>query len=423
MLSKKTTRVIAAVIAVILAVTIAGGTLISVIGTAQAASIKELKGQISSLDKQKAEIQAVLNDLKGKIDTNMQKLNTLKNQLTLTQEDIQATETVIESLKDTIALKEEEIVVAQAELDQKTAVFETRMRVMYENGNEISYLDVILGSKSFGEMLSRMDIVSDIMEGDKQVVSDYKEAKQKLEDAKTALEADKTDQETYKSSLESKYNELDSQKSEVQRLTDQLESNADQKKKEEAAIEAEKDAITDEVARLSRIEAEKARKAAEEAKKNSQSGSGNSGGGNSSSGNSGGTLPSGSGAISTWPAPGYVRVSSGYGWRTHPVSGGRKLHKGVDMAGPSGSSIVAAGSGTVVQSYYSSSYGNRIVISHGGGLMSSYSHMTKRSVSEGASVSAGQQVGTMGSTGISTGSHLHFEVFVNGSTVNPMNYF
>lgn len=414
MLSKKMVRAIAAVIAVILAVSIAGGGLISAIGTARAASISELKGQISSLSKQKAEIEAVLNDLKGKIDSNTKKLDALKSQLALTQEDIDATETVIQRLADEIEVKEQELVVAQAELDEKTEIFETRMRVMYENGNEISYLDVILGSNSFGEMISRMEIVSEVMEGDKKVVTDYKVAKVKLEEAKTALEEDKADQETYKSSLEGKQDALKSQKNEVQKLTDQLESNYDQKIKEQSAIDAEKDSISNEIARLSRIEAEKARKAAEEAKKNkNQSGSG--------SGNA--TVPSGSGTLSAWPAPSYSHVSSGYGWRTHPIYGTRKLHKGVDLAAPGGSPVLAAGAGTVIQSYYSSSYGNHIVISHGGGLITGYAHLSKRVVSEGERVSAGQQIGTVGSTGNSTGNHLHFEVYSNGSTINPMNYF
>ncbi len=222
MLNKKTIRAIAAAIAVILVVTIAGGSLISAIGTAQAASVKDLKGKISSLDSQKAEIQKEIDALEGEIGSNLKKMEALKDRMELTKQDINATETVIVRLSDEIETKKEEIVVAQEELDEKTEIFETRMRVMYENGNDISYLDVILGSNSFGEMLSRLEIVSEIMEGDKKVVSDYKEAKQTLEDAKAALEQDKEDQETYKSTLEYKYDDLVSKKQEILELTNKL---------------------------------------------------------------------------------------------------------------------------------------------------------------------------------------------------------
>ena len=341
-------------------------------------------------------------------------MEALKDRMELTKQDINATETVIVRLSDEIETKKEEIVVAQEELDEKTEIFETRMRVMYENGNDISYLDVILGSNSFGEMLSRLEIVSEIMEGDKKVVSDYKEAKQTLEDAKAALEQDKEDQETYKSTLESKYDDLVSQKQEIQELTNKLESDQAAKQKEEDAIDAEKDRINAEIEEISRREAEAARKAAEEAKKNQQSGGGNSGGGASYTGN---------GDLSVWPAPSGTANTSSYGWRTHPVYGTRKFHKGLDISAPGGSPVLAAASGTVSKSYYSSSYGNYIVISHGGGLMTGYAHMSSRMVSAGERVSAGQQIGKVGSTGISTGNHLHFEVYVNGSTTNPMNYY
>lgn len=416
MLSKKAVRTIAAAIAIILVVTIAGGSLISAIGTAQAASVSELKGKISSIDKQRAEIQAVIDDLEGQINSNTKKLQALKTQMSLTEEDIEATETVIVRLADEIETKEEEIVVAQEELDEKTEIFETRMRVMYENGNDISYLDVILGSNSFGEMLSRMEIVSEVMESDKKVVSDFKEAKQKLEDAKAELEQDKADQEEYKSTLESKYDALVSQKQEVQKLTDKLESDRDQAQKEEDELEAEQERISDEIAEISRREAEAAKKAAEEAAKKKQQSS-NSG---SSGGRSSGGSVSASGMV--WPAPS-GSAGSGYGWRIHPIYGTRKFHKGTDIPAPGGSPVLAAKAGTVVQSYYSSSYGNYIVISHGGGMMTAYAHLSSRLVSAGASVSAGQQIGKVGSTGNSTGNHLHFEVYINGSTVNPMNYF
>lgn len=412
MLSRKTVKAIAAVIAVLLVFSIVGGSLISAIGMAQAASISDLKGQLSAIDKQKAEVKALLKSLEGQIDSNTARRDALEQQMALTQDDIDMTESLIDGLKDDIVKKEDEIVVAQKDLDKKTELFETRVRVMYENG-DITYLDVLLNAESFSDMLSRVEIVGQIMDYDKKVVEEFQAAKQALEDAKAALEQDKADQEEYKSTLQDKYDELDGQKDELQSVISKLEDDYDQQKKENEKLESEQDSISDEIARLSKIAEEEARKAAEAAKNNASSGS---------SGSGGGASYTGSGQLTVWPTSGYG-ITGSYGWRVHPIYGTRKFHKGCDIAAPRGVSVKAAGAGTVVKSYLSSSYGNYVVVSHGGGLMTAYAHLSSRSVSVGDTVSAGQQVGLVGSTGNSTGNHLHFEVYEGGSTVNPTKYF
>lgn len=406
MISKKATKFIAGLIALLLVAALVGGSVISAIGMAQAASISELRGQISDIDARKKEVQELLDSLEGEIENNTAKKSALEQQMELTQQDIDATEEIIEQLEADIAQKEEEIVVAQADLDEKTELFETRIRVMYEDG-DITYLDILLGSESLSDMLSNLEMVSQIMDYDKKVVEDYKAAKQALEDMKAALESDKAEQEEYQASLQAKYDDLDSQKAEIEAIIEELESDAEQKRKEEEALEAEQDEINAEIERLSAIEAEKARQEAA-----------SSGG---SSGGSGVTY-TGSGVLTTWPTPGYG-ITDDYGWRTHPIYGTRKFHKGADIAAPKGVVVKCAGDGTVVKSYLSSSYGNYVVVSHGNGIMTAYAHLSKRSVSVGDVLSAGDQIGLVGSTGNSTGNHLHFEVYVNGSTTDPANYF
>ncbi len=412
MLSKKAVRIVSVVIAIALLITMVAGGIISIMSTASAASVSELQSQLSDIESQKKELQSVLDNLQGEIENTTEKITVLTDQIKVTKSDIEKTEEIIESYDNQIADKEVEIEEAQVKLDEQTKLFETRMRVMYENGNQIGYLDVILGSKSFSDMLSRLEIVSEIMQSDKKIVNDFKQAKADLETAKQALVDSQNEQKAYKESLEEKNETLETQRDELETTKSKLEGDADKADAEKAALEAEKQAIRDEIAEISRKSAEEA------AKKQQQS---NSSSNNSSGGGS--SVPSGSGTISVWPAPSYTRISSGFGYRDSPTSGASSNHKGVDLAGPSNSPIVAAGSGTVVKSYYSSSYGNYVAIDHGGGIVTGYAHMNSRSVSVGQTVSAGQQIGKLGSTGISTGPHLHFEVFVNGSAVNPMNYF
>lgn len=415
MLSKKAVRIVSVVIAIALLITMVAGGIISIMSTASAASVSELKDQLSSIESQKKELQSVLDNLQGEIENTTEKITVLTDQIKVTKSDIEKTEEIIESYDDQIADKEVEIEEAQVKLDEQTELFETRMRVMYENGNQIGYLDVVLGSKSFSDMLSRLEIVSEIMQSDKKIVNDFKQAKADLEDAKQALVDSQNEQKAYKESLEQKNETLESQRDKLETTKSKLEGDADKADAEKAALEAEKQAIRDEIAEISRKSAEEAAKKAQQQQQSNSSSNNSSGGGSS--------VPSGSGTISVWPAPSYSKISSGFGYRGAPTAGASTYHKGVDLAGPSNSAIVAAGSGTVVKSYYSSSYGNYVAIDHGGGIVTGYAHMNSRSVSVGQTVSAGQQIGKLGSTGISTGPHLHFEVFVNGSAVNPMNYF
>ena len=174
------------------------------------------------------------------------------------------------------------------------------------------------------------------------------------------------------------------------------------------------DTVSNQIAEQSRKEAAAAAAAAAKKKGGSSSSS------TTTTTSSGATRYSGT---FTWPLPGYTNNSSAYGWRVHPIFGTRKFHKGEDIPAPTGTPIVAAASGTVTTAGWVSGYGNYTVINHGGGVMTAYGHQSAIHVSVGQTVTAGQTIGLVGSTGNSTGPHLHFEVYVNGSTQNPMSYF
>ena len=361
---------------------------------AQAASTSQLKSRLAELKSARAEANAAVEALEGESEKYSEKIAALDYQIQSTRAELNATQKIIDSLTRDIADKQDELDETIAQLDEKQELFETRIRVMYENG-DTTYLEVLLSSEDFSDMLTNMEIVSQIMDYDKRIVEEYKALKAQIETQKAALESDRKDKQDYADDLEQAYEEIEAQKKEYKALKAKVDSDLALKKAEAERMLREQDEINDEIAALSRQET-------------------------AASGGGGGKVYSGS---LVWPCPSYSRISSQYGYRTHPISGTRKLHKGLDIAASSGNPVIAAASGTVVKSYFSSSYGNYVVISHGGGLMTAYAHMTRRLVSAGQTVAAGQQVGTVGSTGNSTGPHLHFEVYVGGSTTNPMNYF
>nr|WP_297280308.1 peptidoglycan DD-metalloendopeptidase family protein [uncultured Butyricicoccus sp.] len=366
--------------------------------TAQAASSSQLRSRLSELKTARAEANAAVKELQGQAEKYSEKIAALDYQIQMTRAELNATEQVIDTLTEDIEQKEQELEQTIRTLDEKQELFETRIRVMYESG-DTSYMEVLLNSQSFSDMLDNMEIVSQIMDYDKQIVQEYKDLKASIESQKAELESNRQEKQDYADSLEQTYEDIEAQKKEYKTLKAKVDGDIALKKAEAERMLKEQEQINNEIEELSRQEA---------------ASSASSGGGG------GGKVYSGS---LTWPCPSYSRISSPYGYRTHPISGTRKFHKGVDIAASSGNTVLAAASGTVVKSYFSSSYGNYIVVSHGGGMMTGYAHLNRRMVSAGQSVAAGQQIGTVGSTGNSTGPHLHFEVYVNGSTTNPMNYF
>ena len=366
--------------------------------TAEAASKSQLQNRLAELKSARAEANAAVKALEGEAEKYSEKIAALDYQIQSTRAQLNTTQKIIDTLTEDIEEKQVELDETVKELDDKQELFETRIRVMYENG-DTTYMEVLLSSENFSDMLSHMEIVSQIMDYDKKVVEEYKALKLSIEQQKASLESDRKEQQDYADDLKVAYEEIEAQKKEYKALKAKVDSNIELKKAEAERMLREQEQINDEIAELSRQEAAAV---------------------SSSGGGGGGKVYSGS---MTWPCPSYNRISSPYGYRTHPISGTRKLHKGLDISASSGNPVIAAASGTVVKSYFSSSYGNYVVISHGGGVMTAYAHMTRRLVSVGQRVAAGQQVGTVGSTGNSTGPHLHFEVYVGGSTVNPMNYF
>lgn len=417
MMKKKTVRLISGAVAGILV----GAMLVSVVASgivyAGAASSSELKDKLSSLEDQKAEIKKELDSTANKVSDVEKTRAALQKEITLTKEEIETVKAYIERLQQQIDVKSTELESAQKALEAKEENFSQTVRTTYEQG-DISYLEVLLNSSSFSDLLNRLDIVSTIMDDNKKIVAEYTAAKEDIQQKRDDLQKTQDEQVQYQDNLNYKAEELKSSEEQQKALQESLEAYQKEQKAEYERITSEMDTVSDQIAEQSRKEAAAAAAAAAAAKKKGGSSSSSS---SSSAGNlSSATLTSGT---FTWPLPGYTNNSSAYGWRVHPIYGTRKFHKGEDIPAPTGTPIVAAASGTVTTAGWVSGYGNYTVINHGGGVMTAYGHQSAIYVSVGQTVSAGQTIGAVGSTGNSTGPHLHFEVYVNGATQNPMSYF
>ena len=358
-------------------------------------SLQEAQDEKAQLEKALKEAQSTIEDLrdsKGDIESKVTELNQqlidisaritdLENQLTAKSEDIQET-------KDELAgAKERE---AQQYADMKV-----RIQFMYENG-QTSYLEALLSSRNISEFLNSADYIAQIQSYDRQKLTEYQDTVESIVNLEAQLEQEYTDLEALKSTVESNkatvaamMRQKESELADISGDIEDAQSDADYNA---AEIQAQEELI----AAIKRAEAEKAAAGVEE-------------------------HPYTGGAF-RWPCPSSTRVTSDYGTRVSPMSGASSNHKGIDIGASAGADIIAAADGTVTAASYSSAAGNYVMIDHGGGLYTVYMHASSLLVSPGQTVSAGDVIAKVGSTGISTGSHLHFGVSLNGSYVSPWSY-
>ncbi|MCR4901655.1 MAG: peptidoglycan DD-metalloendopeptidase family protein [Butyrivibrio sp.] len=364
-------------------------------------SIKQKESQISDAKKERDSLKSNLTDLesvKKQLESTKSDLNTYIAQLDSSLTDIQDK---IDTLTEEIANKEAEIEATELELQEAIEVqtnqyeaMKKRIKFMYEQGNTL-YLELLVESGSFGDMLNKAEYIELLSSYDRQKLDEYITQTQLVELTKEALEEEKVTLDEAKEAVEI-------EQSNMQALMDEKSSqlssvNADIKDKE-AAIKEYEAQIAAEDAAIKALEAEVAKDKAELNKIKYD------------------------GGMFAWPCPGYTRISDDYGMRLHPTLGIQKMHNGIDLAAPAGTAILAAYTGTVVAASYEASMGNYVMINHGDGLYTVYMHCSKLYVSQGQSVTKGQTIAAVGTTGRSTGNHLHFGVRLNGSYVSPWNY-
>lgn len=387
------------------------------------AEIDDLQKKLDALEQQAQEQQDVINDLTS------QKARFITRKLALDNK-IEINRQMIELIGEQIEIYDEIIAEKQAELDKaleketaQTELLRSRIRAMEENST-YSYASFIFDSSSVTELLSRIGDVNDIMHYDKTLEEEYMAAREDVESIKKSYEEARHEQELLQKELDTKQAELDAQVEAAYTMIADIETLSDD-------AQAEYDAIAEEEAKAEETLQEAIRKrAAEQAKYNQNNNSNNGGGGNSggSGGNSGGGGSSGGGSATSlsnlqWPVPSCTLITSRFGYRVAPTTDASTYHGGLDIGAGMGASIVAAGAGDVIYAGANGGYGNCVMIDHGNGVVTVYAHMSSIGVSYGQYVTAGQYVGAVGSTGVSTGPHCHFEIRINGAQTDPAAYF
>ena len=395
MMKKKTVRLISCVIAGILIVAMLFSMFASSLTFAAAAEddtdADSLRDQLSSLEEQKAAVQETIAELTKQADDVQATRDALQKEIDLTKQEIATVEQYIARLQDQIDVKTTELAAAEEARAQKEEEFAQTVRTTYEQG-EISYLEVLLNSSSFSDLLSRMEIVTSLMDYNQQVVEEYTAAKEDIEQKRDDLQNTQDEQKDYQENLNYKVDDLAASEAEQAALQESIEAYKAESEAEYDRIAAEMQSVSDQIAELSRQSA------------------------------ANGSVPMGDGTL-IWPTPSCTTNSSAYGWRIHPIYCTMKFHAGEDIPASMGADILAAATGTVVTAGWVSGYGNYTVIDHGGGMMTAYGHQSQILVSVGQTVQQGELIGKVGSTGNSTGPHLHFEVYINGETVDPKSFF
>jgi murein DD-endopeptidase MepM/ murein hydrolase activator NlpD len=407
--------------------------------SAYATSLSDLKEEKKQVETKKNQLNSSISNKSNAITANQEKQQKILDQIQALNAEIDKTNSNIKKVQADIRVTNEEIKKLEASIEELLHKIEERDLLLQERaraiqaGGSVSYLDVLLGSNSFVDFIDRFSAVNALLEADRQIIQDQKDDKQKLEEQKQIIEEKRKNLEDKKAELERLKASLDSQKAEKNKLVDQLEKEQEKLKSEKVLLEKEysealevsqelQDQIIAEQNRLAEIARQ------QEAKRKAAAAAAAAAAANNGGGSSGGTVhaPQSNG---TWIKPTNGRLTSPYGWRN--LGAGPEFHYGVDLANATGTPIWAAADGVVSYAAPLSSYGNVVILTHsidGQIYTTVYAHLSAFNVSVGQEVSQGDQIAAMGSTGRSTGPHLHFEVHIGAwkgqavGSVNPLKY-
>lgn len=348
---------------------------------------------LAQFKQEQAELQKQLAEQKKQLQAAKSKENKYRNELSQVEAEMAALEKEMASVEQKLTAAANQITATTKELDAKEKdlaermeLFQNRMREIYMNG-EVTMMDVVFDSTSFSDFLIRYELWGRVMTVDKEMLEQIEAEKKVIEEKKAALEKNKATLEALKQQKATSLANLDTIEQQKMELVAAAENDKEAAQKMYDEMEAESNAIAKKIQALQ---------------------------------------PKGDGGyngVFQWPLPGYTRVSSEYGMRMHPTLHVQKMHTGIDLPAPKGTKIVAAADGKVIFTGWNNAYGNMVIIDHGNGLSSLYGHMSKITMTtNGQQVKKGDKVGEVGTTGYSTGNHLHFETRINGAHTSPWPY-
>lgn len=408
-----------------------------------AGSIEEFKDELDRIKNEQKSVSSQIDSIESEIKDKEKEYNNISLKLSKTQQDIDATLKELASTEEKLSntLKEldttnEELKLLEKEMAEQEEKNADQIRAMYINNKCASYLEILFNSKSINDFLNKLVMIKKLMSYEQQVLKELEASKIEIENKKAEKEEQKNLITKYKNEIESKKVQLQQQEEQLKKDQNKLaiqKSEIESKKQERQALyndlekeKAEVNKQLDELERLSKelentiqkLLEEQRRKQEEERKKQEQNK-------NKQSNQQPSRNKYNSGEL-IWPVPGYEgQITSPYGNRVHPITGAYRFHSGIDIAGylVNKKPVVASADGVVIMAQWYGGYGNTVIIDHGDGLTTLYAHNSQLDVSVGQTVKQGQTIARIGTTGLSTGPHLHYEVRINGVTVNPMNYF
>ncbi|MCG0275289.1 MAG: peptidoglycan DD-metalloendopeptidase family protein [Thermosediminibacteraceae bacterium] len=361
--------------------------LITSLTPASANDLQDLKNRQSKISEKLQELENALKKVKAQKNNILEELEAIEKDLQETQKKLAVTEAELKLTQQKLAMTQAELEKAEKEVKEQEENLKTRLRAMYKAG-PVDYLEVMLEATSFADFLTRMDMVKRLLDYDKDLLADFRAKKEMIEKKKAELEAQRQAIAQQHQIINSHRAKIASRQQDRQKLLAILEQQRREYERQQDQLEAESRKIAEMIRQI-------------QARNNK-------------------------GYVGTgkfqWPVPSSRRITSEYGWRIHPVYGSKRFHTGLDIGAQMGADVVAADDGEVIYAGYYGGYGYTVIIDHGGGISTLYAHLSKILVSEGENVKRGQKIALVGSTGISTGPHLHFEVRKNGQHVSPWNW-
>lgn len=417
----KIVRIISIVLAAVILLSLVSTALIVMV---HAASSSEIKSKLADLRAKQAEIQKQSDELEKSIAENKDQTKTLVSQKAEIDQEMEMSRQKIENLNEQIqqlnlliAEKQTELEASVAKEEALQKQYKARLRSMEETGS-VSYWSILFRASSFSDLLDRVDMIREIAESDQLMLKQLSDATQAVETERADLEQQKLDLQQTEDDLAVEQAELETKRAKADTLITQMQAEYASLSDEFLAAEADEAAVREQIKKtetdyFNALAKEQAAAAAAAAAANKTSNSNNSSSSSSGGASSGGFA---------FPLAYSTGVTCAYGPRVHPINGNKSFHYGVDLAAGMNTEIYATKSGTVTGATYGEANGYYVTINHGDGYSSIYAHMTNYVVSAGDSVKQGQLIGYVGTTGWSTGPHLHFEILYNGSNVNPMNY-